>query len=521
MVLLWLGAALLAWLAVGPVGVLAALGSLAVPRIRRRVRPTWKAVGAGLAVLLMAAGVVVLLPDGRLPLPPGPGLLVTPRYEGRPAQARPVQMAVPQHPFLAGNGRSSMHGDGWATDTYPWAGPLGRSPEVDTAWFGVEECASLVFPRAGGMVGLCGGVSGPALHLFDETTMRKTQSLELPDRPSGRDRRPWEDLCSGAYFYLDERDQAVVATTDQRILVVATDSLAVVNEHDLSPGLPAEDCVVALMPDWHGRTWFFSEEGRTGFVETDGRVGEVLALDEEIANSVSVDEGGVYVVTDAALYRLGAQDGRPAVRWRAAYDRGDGRKPGQLSAGSGTTPTLLPGGLVAITDNAEPRMRVVVHRTRDGSPVCSVPVFDAGASATDNSLVAVGRGVVVENNYGYSSPLSTTFGQVTEPGFARVDVRDGECAVTWTSQETAPSSVAKLSLANGLLYAYTLRGGWWGVSAWYLTAIDVDTGERAFSVRTGQGLLFNNHYAAVTLAPDGSAYVGTLGGLVRVRDGSG
>ena len=32
----------------------------------------------------------------------------------------------------------------------------------------------------------------------------------------------------------------------------------------------------------------------------------------------------------------------------------------------------------------------------------------------------------------------------------------------------------------------------------------------------------NNHYAAVTLAPDGSAYVATLAGMVRVRDsGSG
>jgi len=37
-------------------------------------------------------------------------------------------------------------------------------------------------------------------------------------------------------------------------------------------------------------------------------------------------------------------------------------------------------------------------------------------------------------------------------------------------------------------------------------------------VRTGIGTLFNNHYSAVTLAPDGSAYVATLAGLVRIRD---
>ena len=28
----------------------------------------------------------------------------------------------------------------------------------------------------------------------------------------------------------------------------------------------------------------------------------------------------------------------------------------------------------------------------------------------------------------------------------------------------------------------------------------------------------NNHYAAITLGPDGSAYIATLGGMVRVKD---
>ena len=48
--------------------------------------------------------------------------------------------------------------------------------------------------------------------------------------------------------------------------------------------------------------------------------------------------------------------------------------------------------------------------------------------------------------------------------------------------------------------------------------LDVRTGRTAFSVRTGLGTLMNNHYSAVTLAPDGSAYVATLGGMVRVQD---
>ena len=72
-----------------------------------------------------------------------------------------------------------------------------------------------------------------------------------------------------------------------------------------------------------------------------------------------------------------------------------------------------------------------------------------------------------------------------------------------------------MSLGTGLVYAYTKRPTWWGVSAWYLTGIDVRTGRAMFAVRTGTGLLLNDDRAALALAPDGTAYVATLGGMVR------
>lgn len=40
----------------------------------------------------------------------------------------------------------------------------------------------------------------------------------------------------------------------------------------------------------------------------------------------------------------------------------------------------------------------------------------------------------------------------------------------------------------------------------------------AFGVLTGVGIQWNNHYAAITLGPDGSAYVATLFGLIRIYD---
>jgi hypothetical protein len=505
------------WLAIGPWVLAALLVALLVPATRRRMRPGRRVLVGLVAVVAVAVGVVVVLPDGRLPIPPGGGLLVTSSYDGHAARAQPISLTVPQHPALARNGSSSMHDDGWATDSYQGPGPLGHDPEVTTSWFGLEECATLAFDPAGRLVALCGNRSGPVLHVLDPETMRPVETLDLPDREKS-DQRPWEDLCGGAYFYLDAQAHAVVATTDRRILTIDSDGLEQLDEVDLGDVVPDDDCLVALLPDWDGRTWWVSQDGRVGVAG----LGTPLELEATIANSIAADDTGVYLVTTDALVKVAlGDDGRPKVVWQTAYDHGSEHKPGQLSAGSGTTPTILPSGLVAITDNADPQMHVQFYDVLDGSLVCEAAVFGEGRSASDNSLVAVGdASVVVENNYGYTAPWSTMVGRATPGGLARVDAdpATGECTVGWESDVVAPTSVAKVSLATGLVYAYTTKPSWWGVSAWYLTAIDARTGRTAWSVRTGTGTLFNNHYSAVTLGPDGSAYVATLGGMVRVRD---
>ncbi len=514
------------WLALGPWVLVLGLLALLVPAVRRTARPRhpWWTAGALVGAVALLVAVVVVVPDGRLPIPPGPGALVTPSFTGRAATARPLDVQVPQHPHLAADGRNSMHDDGWASDSYAGPGPLGRDPEVDTAWYGLEECATLAFDHRDRLVGLCGDLRGPVLHVLSRD-LRPLTTRRLPDRPHVEGKRPWENLCAGAYFYLDADDHAVVATTDRRILefsVADPDGAArfrQVRSFEVSGEVPSSDCLIALMPDWSGRIWFVTQEGRAGTVDPASGAVSVHELGEGVYNSLAVDERGVYVVSDRALYRLSADSsGGPRVDWRAAYDRGSRQKPGQLSRGSGTTPTVLPGGRVAITDNAEPRMNVAFFDTTTGREVCRAPVLESGASATENSLVSVGDGVIVENNYGYSGPQSTLLGRATRAGIARVDLDGDTCRVVWTSDEIAPTSVPKVSLETGLLYAYTKRRTWWGVSAWYLTALDVRTGRTAFSVRTGLGTLMNNHYSAVTLAPDGSAYVATLAGMVRVRD---
>jgi hypothetical protein len=79
----------------------------------------------------------------------------------------------------------------------------------------------------------------------------------------------------------------------------------------------------------------------------------------------------------------------------------------------------------------------------------------------------------------------------------RQAVVGNECELAWTSNEIAPTSAPKVSLASGLLYVYTEPANSLGLDARYFTAIDVRTGRTAFSKLTRVGPQFNNHYAAI------------------------
>jgi hypothetical protein len=244
-------------------------------------------------------------------------------------------------------------------------------------------------------------------------------------------------------------------------------------------------------------------------------------------------QGGVFIVSDYAMYRFdAAADGTPQITWREEYDRGTSPpKLGQIQVGSGTTPTLMGTDFVTIADNANP-IDVLVYRraaqVQGSRLVCKVPVFETGASATENSLIATNQSIIVENNYGYSGPQATLFNRATTPGITRIDLNADQsgCNTVWTNnQESIPSVVSQLSLANGLIYTYTKdpdscsTPGPCYTAAWYLTAIDFASGQTVFKRLGGTGLFYNNHYSAVYLGPDQkTAYVGVIGGLIAIRD---
>ncbi len=467
-----------------------------------------------------------------VPIPNEPGQGEAPSFTGAPWTPQPVaSFDVPRHPFMAPNGRSNMHNDAYMTDAYPGAGPTGRAPIVESTWLGLEECASISFDTRGRIVGLCGTADGARLRMLDPATLETLAVLALPPRSVRPGTTPLNDFCAAGYFYLDHLDRAVLSTNTNQVWVLSQTDLptfALDRAYDLNAHVPPPDCLASVLPDWSGRLWFLSKGGIVGTIDPVSGAISSIATGESVANSFAIDEtGGVYIVTDRALYRFDAdQRGAPSVSWRVTYDRGSRVKPGMLSQGSGTSPTLIGTDYVAIADNADPRMHVeVYHRAR--APVterlvCREAVFAAGASTTENSLIAVGNALIVENNYGYVNPTSTSRGATTAPGLARVDFdpATGVCSTAWTSTEVAPTSVAKASLATGLVYAYGKPASEHGTDAWYLTALDIRTGATAFRVMTGKGYLYNNHYAPISLGPDGSAYAGALGGLIRISDGA-
>jgi hypothetical protein len=475
---------------------------------------------AGAICVLGLAGVA----SAATPIPEGPNSL--PAFIGKPAKPSPVYAPdPPRHPFMAPNGRSNIHDDAFMTDTYQGAGPLGNGI-TRTSTLLSHECASLTFDQKNRIVAICVGLEAPILEMFDAKTLDSLASMPLPPR-QGASTGVFTDFSGGGYFYLDDKDRVIAPTNTRHLFVIGeTDApgFQMQADYDLTSVVPSGDKIISALPDWAGRIWFASTGGVVGFVDPANSQIKSVDTKEANGNSFAVDDsGGVYVVTDKAMYRFDAGPSGPVVTWREPYDNVGVRKPGQSETGSGTTPTVMGSDYVAITDNADP-MDVVVYKRAaqvDGSRlVCKIPVFSKGSSDTDQSLVATPTSIVTENNYGYANPASTQEGHTTTPGLERIDLDAKGCHKVWHSDEVAPSVVPKLSLANGIVYTYTKPARSDGEDGWYLTALDFATGKTLWKALAGEGLGYNNNYAPVTLGPDGAAYVGVLGGLVRLADAS-
>ncbi len=463
--------------------------------------------------------------------------------------AQPIpHVKIPQHPFMASNAGSNMHNDAYMSDTYEARGPVGSHSKISSRSRGFGGYGTITTDSAGRLVGVYGNGRGFRIELLDPYTLALLGWFDLPSRPwywMLQGVMPWQYIGAGTYFYLDHEDRAVVPTTDNTVQVVQVRSaqrggrFELIRKYDLAAHVvrlrwPQQDSVAWVLPDWRGEYyWYATTAGMVGTVHVEtGTVHTLRLAGEVIENSFAVGEDGVFIISDHALYRFSRDaHGNIVTKWRTAYDRGSRMKPGHITRGSGTSVTLVGGtdGLVAVTDNAEPRIAVLFVRRSDGSVACSVPLFEAGKSGTDISAIAFehadenGHGTgtysaIVENNWGYHwFPVAHPV-----PGLTRVDATrraDGSyrCAALWTSHEKN-IGVFKLSFGSGLVYTY-FRDHRDAITQWYFTAVDFRTGATVYKLRAGAGQGYNNWAGALFLHPDGGiAYSTTIFGLVMIRD---
>lgn len=520
---------------------------------------------------LLAQGVSYPVPLPLAPVPSDPRSALMAPFTGQ--SVVPVRFPrgplPPRHPFMAANERSNIHDDAYQTDAYSGTGPLGKQLRVRSALVG-GECASVTFDHRGRIVSVCVGPVGTTLQVIDPVTLSLLASYPLPTRVNiGAGSKAFG---GGGYFYLDNADRAVVPTNDGRVVVLAIGQADVptitrTKVYDLRSVVGSQTLESAL-PDWSGRLWFVTTGGLVGIADANGTGAKVLQLRtpahgeptsnqgkaEPVGNSFAVDEsGGVFIVSEEAQYRLDAdRSGAPRFTWRIPYNRGTRTKPGQVNFGSGTTPTLIGsassprGGYLAILDNADPFMHIDIYargRTAGSAtaPVCSVPIFKShpNAGSDENSLIVAGDSIFAENNYGTMGAVDPQAGTTrtvatTVPGLERVDFdrRTMRCSSRWLNDtQRVPTAVSKVATGSGLLFTYTHPAPdeitYAGASlpaqlapdVWRLTAVDIRSGRTAWSQVVGIGTGFNNFYAPVTIGPDGTAYVGVLGGIVAVRDG--
>lgn len=519
------------------------------------VRFGWFVIG--LVVIIIGVRLVAgAWQDGLRPIPNGPNFSNLSqeekfiRHRDTDSLTAIAHVPIPQHPFMAPSRGNNMHNDAYMSDTYAASGPQGLDSKIVSRTQGFGGYGTVAFDRAGRLVALYSNARRFQLELMHPYTLEEIASYDLPSRPwyfplSGV--MPWEYIGAGMYFYLDEQDRAVAPTTENSIVVIKTPApgsgggFELVRAYDLSDYViplpwPRQDSVAWALPDWEGEYyWFGTTEGVVGVVNIASGAVQSFRLEGEILeNSFAVGEEGVFIISDRAMYRFSLAQGAIRRDWRTSYDRGPAKKPGHITRGSGSSVTLAGApddGIVMVTDNAEPKVRLLFLRRADGELVCSLPLFTDGQSGTDITAIGfeqagpdgLGTGVysaIVENNWGHNRfPFAHPAGGVTRVDLTRLPDGSYRCEEIWRSAEKN-IGVFKLSLNNGLLYLYYKEEGASVFSEkWYFTALDFATGETVYKQLSGTGPGFNNWAGALFLHPDGGvAYSTTIFGLVMMVD---
>ncbi|KAF9871533.1 hypothetical protein CkaCkLH20_10944 [Colletotrichum karsti] len=479
------------------------------------------------------------------------------RFIGSPAQIQALPKKTRYGPNVVG-----FHQDGGNTRTNDWDGPLGVSPVVASRSIAISaqywHSDNRLTARS-----VCTDAEEPyfCIAAFDPDTM-DVLGTWAPENMT---------LLSP---YISVAGNTIIMPTMERHIFeveridgVNDTTFAQTRDIDLTSVLPQGHSAVSSYLDEEENVWFTSvalmitgtseDFSILGYVTPGGVVHTIAIAGQRIENSIAISGRTVYLNTGPQAsdtnrstighmfaFRADANDGQIRALWNATYDAGSSAKPGGFSQGSGSTPSLVGDKYVAITDNADAQVNLLIYRQvpsdaetlpEGGLPlVCEVPLFQPNGSANENAMVGYFDGktysVIMNNNYG--APEMQDLGASNDkngefndfaplaPGITRVDITlDEICEARWTL-DVRSTSVLSLSTANGLVYSYTQDEelASQGLYAWYFTAIDFRTGEIVWRIYAGAGGSFNNNVAPTQLSPNGGLYQVVAGGVTWLKD---
>ncbi|ETS82104.1 hypothetical protein PFICI_07106 [Pestalotiopsis fici W106-1] len=463
---------------------------------------------------------------------------------------------------------SLMHADGGNSGSTDWPGPVGLNTSSSSS--ALDAVGVLLWGSNHTMV----------VGYVDMTTNPITLGLVVRNATTlqvlGQWPAPANETLNLAYIELiagDASDRVIVSSQQGRIYSLSIShcpgsaKFTMDRKIDLSLGdiLSEGETLLNAMVDTDDNIWFTTgyingTSGLTGgstaspnsttlgFVTPDNAIKRIHIAGQVVENGIAVSGTTSFIVmgpTDGinatgylAAYRSDEpSNGGIDQVWKLPYSAGSTTKPGAFSRGSGSTPALLGDQFVAVTDNADGQINLIVahQNTTTNQLACKVPLFMPGSVANDFSATVHFDGtlysVMLINNYGApqifsgqgSTDINGSFNNKTmmPGGLTRVDVdtTGAACGVRWVSNITT-TAVPILSTATGLLYVYSQDPGLAlkGEYVWYLVAVSWDTGDVAWKVKMGSGGIFNDNWLSATLGPDGTFYQWVIGGLAMVKD---
>lgn len=486
------------------------------------------------------------------------------------ACATAMAEAIPVNPWLADSPWPINHHDSYASDTSPSPGPqspnqLGEPQFVGTGPINISLPMSPKYPD-GRRVWWGNDVFNVYKLALVNGRLTKVASLAKGGSPLVALRTP----TSGAYTLVD-RDNTFVTVQGTSLLTYRDAQPGVVNSpivqkarYTLPTSVAASsDAIVGLNVMWDGKLAFVTRGAVVGVVSRDFKEVHSVKLgtgEDEVSNSIATDEqGGIYVVSDKAMYRV-QWDGQrvstdPATgAWRSAYDTGStsGNGSGRLGSGSGSTPTLMGTHgqrFVVITDGAAVANLVLFWRDqipadwqaigpgKDRRIAAELPVNfgDVNRKATINeqSVVVSGYGAaVVSNDYrnvdaigqlGGANPilgslsngliqLLSAIPKVQPWGVQKFewDPSARKLSPSWaTTQVSCPNAIPTMSQTSRRFYCVGAYKGWWTIES-----LDWRTGTGHFRKFVGVLPRFNSFYAQTQLNDDGSVIYGSFNGVV-------